>query len=91
MRGLRQVKALFEKLSDSWPDGTVEALVVNDRYLKLSLTSDLGVVTSAEVFPYEATSPEGARVALVRVQSEGKAVPVLVSPVPSAVLAVILR
>lgn len=84
------IESLFRRIADEH-DCTVEATVLNDRYAKLLVVDHLGQqAVEAEIFPYEATDLAGARVPLVRVQVEDLP-PVLVSPIPSAILAVILR
>lgn len=85
------MQRLFERLSEVYYDGTCEAIVVQPTYLKVRLTPDQGSPKEAEIFPYVCEDMTGAKVHLVRIQSPLKAVSVLVSPIPSAVLAIILR
>jgi hypothetical protein len=97
------IEALFHRIADQFP-GTVEALELRANYAQLrfnAASQDEGggyYVTErrappvVEIFPYEARSPEGADVPLVRIQLKGDdPSPVLVSPLPSAIIALAMR
>lgn len=87
------MQRLFERLADHF-DGRVEAEEVRENYLRVLFKwEDQGDAKGerVEVFPYECRSPEGASVPLVRVGHPDDGEPVLVSPVPSAIIAVALR
>lgn len=91
------MQRLFERIADTF-EGTVEAEEVREDYLRLVFRGP-GLAGNGEpshrgrveVFPYECRSLEGAKVPLVRVGYPDDGEPVLVSPIPSAVLAVALR
>lgn len=89
------MQRLFERIADHHGMG-VKCEEVREDYLRLLIptTANADGTTSherVEVFPYECKSPEGASVPLVRVGHPDDGEPVLVSPVPSAILAVALR
>lgn len=85
------MQRLFERIADHW-GGEVRAEEVREDYMRLLAEDPVrGGTTRFEVFAYECRSPEGASVPLVRVGYPDDGEPVLVSPVPSAVIAVALR
>lgn len=87
------MQRLFERVADHF-HGDVEAEEVREGYLRLLFKwgGDGGDHSErVEVFPYECRSLDGASVPLVRVGHPDDGEPVLVSPVPSAIIAVALR
>jgi hypothetical protein len=84
------MQRLFERMADCW-GGEVRAKEVREGYMLLIAEDPIrGCETTFEVFPSSAKDSTGVEVQLVRVQQEG-AEPVLVSPIPSAIIAVALR
>jgi len=94
------MQRLFERIADHF-DGTVEAEEVRGDYLRIVFkgpgrTSNgagpEGFRERVEIFPYDALDAvSSACVPLVRVQHPDDGEPVLVTPVPSAIIAVALR
>jgi hypothetical protein len=85
------MQRLFERIADHH-DGTVEAEEVREDYLRIVFHIHHGESRErVEVFPYECLSKDGATVHLVRVGHPDDGEPVLVSPIPSAIIAVALR
>jgi hypothetical protein len=84
------MQRLFERIADHHAH-LVQAEEVRENYLRLLIGDGSPHPQRVEVFPYECSSPDGATVHLVRVGHPDDGEPVLVSPVPSAILAVALR
>lgn len=87
------MQRLFERIADHF-DGKVEAEEIRPEYARLLFKWDDGGDARGErveIFPYECRSPEGTAVPLVRVGHPDDGEPVLVTPVPSAIIAVALR
>jgi len=84
------MQRLFERIADHHAH-TVQAEEVRENYLRLLIGDGSPHPQRVEVFPHDAFGPMGERVPLVRVQHPDDGEPVLVSPLPSAILAVALR
>lgn len=85
------MQSLFEKIADHW-GGDVKAEEIREDYMRLAAEDPVrGGSERFEVFAYECRSPDGKVVQLVKVGDFEGGEPVLVSPIPSAVIAVALR
>lgn len=91
------MQRLFERIADHHPH-LVQAEEVRENYLRILISLSPGSSPHArrpservEIFPFEATGPTGESVPLVRVGHPDDGEPVLVSPIPSAIIAVALR
>lgn len=84
------MQRLFERIADHHAH-KVECEEVRANYLRLLVGDGSPRPQRVEIFPYEATGPAGERVPLVRVGHPDDGEPALVSPIPSAIIAVALR
>jgi hypothetical protein len=84
------MQRLFERIADTH-EFIVRAEEVRPDYLRLKIGVDQQSEVRIEIFPYEATGPTGESVPLVLVGYPDDGEPVLVTPLPSAILAVALR
>jgi hypothetical protein len=84
------MQRLFERIADHHAH-LVQVEEVRENYLRLLIGDGSDRPQRVEVFPYEAYDTTGATVHLVRVGHPDDGEPVLVSPVPSAIIAVALR
>lgn len=81
---------LFERIADHH-DGLVQAEEIRHDYLRLLIHTDGHLRARVEIRAKDAVSPDGEPVPLVCVGYPDDGEPVLVSPIPSAILAVALR
>lgn len=84
------MQRLFERIADHH-EHKVEAEEVRAGYLRLLIGDGTQSPQRVEIFQYECVSKDGATVHLVRVGHPDDGEPVLVSPVPSAIIACALR
>lgn len=86
------MQRLFERIADQF-EGTVRAEELRENYARLVFTEVSQKQTLVELFKVilEAVGPSAERLELIRVGGQAGDEPVLVSPIPSAVLAVALR
>ena len=84
------MQRLFERIADHHAH-TVQCEEVRENYLRLLVGDGSPHPQRVEIFPYLAKGLAGESVQLVRVGHPDDGEPVLVSPIPSAIIAVALR
>jgi hypothetical protein len=84
------MQRLFERIADHHAH-SVQAEEVRENHLRLLIGDGTPHPQRVEIFPHPAFDSTGAVVPLVRVGHPDDGEPVLVSPIPSAILACALR